>query len=273
MSRAVRHSAKIAVIAWSLCGAAARAQTIDSEQDASKEICANAFERTQETRRASQLLEAKRQALTCASKSCPALLADPCLSWLEELDAAIPSVVVAVLDATGSDRRSPVTVDGEPAPEVDAGRPLPLDPGPHLFETTVDGEVVRAEVVLRAGEQLRRITLRAKPIPPPDASDTPLTTVGWVALSIGAAGVIVGTVTGVLALSKKADLDEVCVDRSRCPSDRAPDIDTMNTLAHVSTAGFIVGALGVVAGTVLLLIGDDGPGEVGLGPTGLRVDF
>lgn len=235
----------------------------------SKDVCATAFEETQVLRAEARLIDARKQALVCAAESCPVLLSAPCLEWLDEIEAAIPSVVVAVVDAEGRDRPAEVTIDGRLVSEAASGQPVALDPGPHRFEVTVEGQKVAAEVVLRAGEQLRRVTLR-----PPgrrgaehtnDGAGTgdAATTGGWVALSLGGAGLIAGAIGGGLALAEKASLDEACPTKTSCPVERQGDIDTMMTLSHVSTAGFVVGAVGVAVGTLLLVVagGDDG-GEI-----------
>lgn len=227
-----------------------------------KERCARAFEATQELRRKGQLLEARKEAARCAARTCPAILAEPCLSWGDEIDAETPSLIVIVRDGAGVDAGGPVMVDGGVSERAASGRPVPLDPGRHLVEAEVGGEPLSATVVLRAGEKMRRVVLQpvahdAEPSEP--SGDAGLSIGGWAALGIGGAGLVVGAVAGGLALDQKLELDDVCPSPTSCPAERADDIAQMNTLSHVSTAGIVLGAVGLTVGTLLLLLdaGDD----------------
>jgi hypothetical protein len=66
---------------------------------------------------------------------------------------------------------------------------------------------------------------------------------------LGAVGVVVGTVTGVLALSTAAKVTPKC-RTDICPPSTASDLDTAKALAVTSNVAFALGALGVVAGLV-----------------------
>jgi hypothetical protein len=75
-----------------------------------------------------------------------------------------------------------------------------------------------------------------------------------IAYGVGAAGIAVGSIFGATALGKRSDLDAVCSNR-QCPPTRKDDITSLKTASTISTIGFIVGAVGVVAGTALLVFG------------------
>ena len=77
----------------------------------------------------------------------------------------------------------------------------------------------------------------------------------YVALGVGGAGLVVGGVTGFLALGKKSDL-KGCVD-TKCPSNQQDTLDGAKSMATVSTVGFAVGFVGVGLGVVLLLTGNN----------------
>lgn len=110
-------------------------------------------------------------------------------------------------------------------------------------------------------------------------------TIGWVSLGVGAAGVTLGAITGGVASSKRGDLNKSCnVETRVCPSGVADEVGTYNTLRHVSTAGFIVGGVGLAAGAVLLITVPRGGARystgsvkvspwVGLGSAGVRGSF
>ncbi len=104
------------------------------------------------------------------------------------------------------------------------------------------------------------------------------------AYGVGAAGIIVGAVTGGVVLAKDSALKARC-GGTTCPKAEQGTIDTIHTLGNVSVGGFVIGALGVAAGTVLVLAqpGKSGspPGgkagslagwSVGVGPLGLQCE-
>jgi hypothetical protein len=78
------------------------------------------------------------------------------------------------------------------------------------------------------------------------------TPVGIIALSAGAAGLIVGAVTGALALGQHASLSSECPD-GRCSTAHAGEVDTYRNLADVATVATLAGAAAAAAGVVLLL--------------------
>jgi hypothetical protein len=78
-------------------------------------------------------------------------------------------------------------------------------------------------------------------------------TAGYVLLGVGGAGLVIGSATGLLALSKRSSLNSRCVDgKSSCPPDAQSDIESMKSLATVSTVGFAVGGVGAVVGLILV---------------------
>jgi hypothetical protein len=86
-----------------------------------------------------------------------------------------------------------------------------------------------------------------------DTSPKKNNTLAYVALGVGGAGLLVGTITGVMAMSKKSDLE--CQGKA-CPSSQEDALDSAKTMATVSTVGFSVGLVGVGVGVVLLLTGN-----------------
>jgi hypothetical protein len=94
-----------------------------------------------------------------------------------------------------------------------------------------------------------------------------------VAVGVGGAGILVGGITGFLAMDKRSTLD--CPDDS-CTADKQDDVDSYNSLRTISTIGFIGGAVIAATGGVLLLTDNEkkevaritplvGPGRIGIG--------
>lgn len=71
-------------------------------------------------------------------------------------------------------------------------------------------------------------------------------------LVVGAAGLGVGAVTGVLAFVKIHDVESHCAG-VRCPPSERANVDAASTLGSVSTASLVLGGLGVAAGSILLI--------------------
>ena len=93
-----------------------------------------------------------------------------------------------------------------------------------------------------------------RPTPPaPEAeaspAEKPNRVPAFVAFGIGAAGLAVGTVSGLLAFGKKGDVSQACRgdDTSGCAS----QTNTGNRYADISTGAFIGGGVAVAVGAVL----------------------
>ena len=80
----------------------------------------------------------------------------------------------------------------------------------------------------------------------------PNRTFAYVAFGVGGAALLVGAVTGILAIGKHGDLKDACPDAT-CPSTKQSDVDSYKTMGTISTVGFVVGGVGVAAGAILLL--------------------
>ena len=84
-------------------------------------------------------------------------------------------------------------------------------------------------------------------------------TLGWVGIGVGGAGILFGTVTGLMAVSSRSDLDaHGCLDNG-CYVDQKDDVDSYNALRTTSTVGFVVGFVGAAAGVTLLLTAPESP--------------
>jgi hypothetical protein len=80
-------------------------------------------------------LRAERaELLICASLSCPPDIRNECIRRVDDVNAAIPSIMFEVKDAAGNDLSAvKVSMDGQTLTDRLEGIALPIDPGAHLF--------------------------------------------------------------------------------------------------------------------------------------------
>src|SRR5262249_51885827 len=108
-------------------------------------------------------LRAERvQLLICAAGSCPAEIRKECTQRVDEVNAAIPTVVFEAKDASGNDL-SDVSVrrEGEALAARLDGSALGVDRGPHPFVFESPGQPpVTKDFVVREAEKERHETIR-----------------------------------------------------------------------------------------------------------------
>jgi hypothetical protein len=109
--------------------------------------------------------------------------------------------------------------------------------------------------------------------PPPTRSHGP-TVITWAGIGLAGAGVIAGTVTGIMSLSKKSTLQGECPN-GICGPAAYSDYSAANTDATISTIGFIAAGVGAGVAVVSLIVGHDEPSALPAAPpqgeTGLVV--
>jgi hypothetical protein len=206
-----------------------------------------------------------KQAQVDAGKEVPAV--ERRLAWL-------------VLRVEGpSDPR--VTIDGAPVPNASLGARRAIDPGRHTIRVTADGFVStgRSVTLSEAQEQELTIKLDTPPevelqesptpaAPPPEAEHKKPNIPMWVAFGAGGAGLIFGSVTGVIALNKHADLEPQCPNGD-CPYELDDEVSSFRTFGTLSGIGFGVGVAGIATGAVLFFTNKSGSSssETGTGIT------
>jgi hypothetical protein len=85
---------------------------------------------------------------------------------------------------------------------------------------------------------------------------SPQRTLGWATLGVGAAGIAVGSITGLMALSKHGEIEdhEACAD-DRCARAGGSEelVNSYNSLRTFSSIGFIAGGVLAAGGAALIL--------------------
>jgi hypothetical protein len=158
------------------------------------------------------------------------------------------------------------------APAVVATQPFPATPanqqpaGPMLAPQAP--QVPQDGLPMASGPTLAE----TQPAPP---SSSVQRTWGWVALGVGAAGLLTGVVAGIDVLTNSG-LRDNCPGGTCDPSKVGSDsISSYNSMRTLSTVGFIVGGIGTAAGVTLLLWApkqEQGPrAALWLGPSSMGV--
>lgn len=179
-----------------------------------------------------------------------------------------------------------VTLDGAPLDNARIGRALSVDPGQHLIEfSDGTGGMSRREVRLEGNQSLRvvlpapRVSGRragsgARSANVEEEPTSSRRTWAYIVGGIGVTGVLVGSVTGILVLAKKSDVDEFCRDvsgdRAECEAEGIAASNSAKKLGAVSTIAFATGAVGLAAGITLLLT-EPASNSSGTRPSGWRV--
>ncbi len=213
----------------------------------------------------------------------PALLAavDDAQRELAALGPRVPGVIINV---KGTDTAK-VTLDGAEVSAAAFGVKRPADPGQHVVRAGAVGFTPAEATVTLTEGKVETVTLELKPGPggpPPvtvgpqpggpqpgglqpgggatpsdaDSSSGPLRrTLGIVGIAVGGAGLVMGAVTGGLALSKHSSLLSNCPG-GHCPSGSQSlyqsDVNSYNLMGTLSTAGFVGGGVLAAGGIILL---------------------
>jgi hypothetical protein len=139
--------------------------------------------------------------------------------------------------------------------------PYKLNPGAHAVLARAGAKETTATVQVAMGEtQQVELHLDSAAEAAPDTATTPASSssgvplVSWVGFGVGAAGLVMGSVTGVMALSREGDLSDKCPAK-RCTRDSESDLDGAQTMATLSTIGFIVAGVGAAVGVIGIVAG------------------
>jgi hypothetical protein len=163
---------------------------------------------------------------------------------------------------------------GNEAPSASSFELL-IDPGRHLFVSSRPGapDQVVSETFESGASRELVLGGASEPAPKKDAAPIHVTaeapsgsskkTWAFVAYGVGGAGLITGSVFGLLAIGKKSHLDSAghCPTPQTCLPEDQDDIDAANRDAWIATGGFVVAGLGAGLGTYLLLT--SGPDKTG----------
>jgi len=163
-----------------------------------------------------------------------------------------------------------VSIDGVAVPAAAVGVRRAINPGSHEFSAAANGYLNSSKTLKLAEGQEGSVALelqvdpnqhQAEPVldtpPPVQVVISPPTrnrTPAYVAFGVGAAGLVVGGVSGALWLGKHSTLKAHCPSPDTCPPAYQDTVNAYDTLGIVSGVGFAVGVAGVATGVTLWVL-------------------
>jgi hypothetical protein len=251
------HRPSCTVVAWLLASAAVMLGPVAEASD--KSACLDAHAEAQRLRRAGHVKAARASLIACSAASCPPLVSRDCTTWVSELEAEQPTVIISSHDEAGRDVGAVrVTVDDALLTSQLDGRPLEVDPGEHVFRGQFpDGQVAESRIILRAAEKDRAVTLDH---PRPKPAVTPALTVSAAPPRKGppVAAFVLGGL-GVAALGSFAYFglrgrgDESHYDSTCRPNSSEADLDGLRRSYLVADISLGIAVLALGAATWLVL--------------------
>jgi tetratricopeptide (TPR) repeat protein len=181
----------------------------------------------------------------------------------DELGRRIPAVQL-VITGVDAGQVPEVTIDNEPLPPAVLNVPRKVNPGTHNIVVKAGGNEKKIEVsVVEKETKTVNVDLKEKPAESGktvkvdtsnvDESSTPkILMFGGFGLAV--VGIGVGSVTGLMSMSKVDEIKENCNAENKCRSDQAGAIDDAKMLGNISTLAFAAGGLGAAIGIVGLVM-------------------
>ena len=257
--------------------------------DGMMHVPSTAIEVAKTLARLGQLVEARDQALALLRlpkadpEPAPFLAARAEAERLAaSLGARIPALALHVTGLAANEVPT-VRVDGEIVTSDSLPLPRSANPGLHHVVASAAGRADVAREVQLAEGQTAPVELPFGPalaapaptpvvapallpaVPPdlPPASRSPGVAT-WTALGVGAAGLVVGTIAGILELSKASTVKGQCPGHA-CPESERGALGDANTMANVSNVALLVGVAGGALGGVLYFTAPRGPVQPSVG--------
>jgi hypothetical protein len=231
--------------------------------------CSQAYEKAQEEKAAGRLNSAIAQLKDCVDTSCPGFIREDCSRWMNEAEAALPSVVFAVRRDGKDQLEVEVTCDGAVLAQALDGKAIPVDPGPHNFTIRIPGfDPIERQLLVREGERNRMVeadfrTPRANPFAgvdevaaAPSGSGARRTTLTYGLAGVGALGVGGFALFAVLGSRQQSDLEHRCA-----PACSSAQVDSVKTKYLVADLSLGIGVAALGAATYLLLTNRGGKAD------------
>lgn len=155
-----------------------------------------------------------------------------------------------------------ITRDGAVVSSPSFGAAIPIDAGAHTIEAHAPGyKPFVTKITIGASQDSQTVNVPALEVDTteaasPKANSNGQKILGGALVGVGAVGLVVGSVFGVVALGKKSSASnpKLCSsDFSVCNSEGKQDVDSAKTDGFISTVALLGGGVFVAAGAVIFL--------------------
>jgi hypothetical protein len=214
------------------------------------------FERSGKTASAWSSFNEARQ---MAARQSDAQRADEAERRATQLEAILTRLLLTA-PSRGLPAGIEIQIDGQPLDAAVIGTAIPVDPGTHTVMVRRADASSSTTVKAPRGPLTVTIELAAPVAPAAPAAPPPPPASGWNAQRIagvsigvmGLAGVVVGSIFGVQAISGKA-ADGHCDELNHCDSIGAPLRRDGIRAGNISTVTFLIGGLALAGGVTLII--------------------
>ena len=221
--------------------------------------CGAAYEEAQVARSESRLRAARDHLATCMRAECPEFVRNDCARWLNEVELALPSIVLVAKSGAIELEDVQVSIDGAPLRDRIDGKAVTVDPGRHVLHFEAAGRApVDVEVIVHEGDKNRMVEAtfannQPKSAPRAPAEHAPAIqahnrTLPYALFGVGMLGLAGFTTFALLGNSDKHGLESRCAPD--CPNAEVSTLHTKYVVADVSLA---IGAVAIGAASYLLL--------------------
>jgi hypothetical protein len=189
------------------------------------------------------------------------------------LSARIPTLTIALANLP-TDAKATLRLDGQTVPLASLAAPRLLDPGKHEIVVEIEGGGVVRQTIELVERDRREVAIDVAPALPPKVTpktETPRVptptptpapepaprrdegsrsrtpTLAYVGFGVAGAGLVLGTVTGLVTLGRGSTLKDECPGGA-CDPRYADDLSRTRTLGNVSTISFVVAGVGLGVG-------------------------
>jgi hypothetical protein len=219
--------------------------------------CLASYERAQVLRRDHRLGRARAELKSCSRVVCPSLARNDCINWLDQVQAAFPSLTIRAVKNGVDLANVRIVEDNEVVATRLDGTSLEVEPGEHAFRfETDDAPAVTMTIVVREREKDRIVPVA---FASPHSAGSPREEVGtlarpmpvgaWVLGGVGLAGIASFAVLGSLAKNDQSALQGSC-----SPNCTQGSIDKVKNEYIAADVGLGVGAASLVAAGVWYLL-------------------
>lgn len=170
------------------------------------------------------------------------------LAELLSLEDELPYLVLELRSSRGDTPRPQVTVDGARWSSESFGVWVAQDPGEHVVEAAFGARIER-HVVRLAPRDRQRLLLGA----PVDDGSKLRAPLAISAFGVSAIGLGAGIGFAVHGGNLRNELDASCPE-GICPQSRADTLRNYRTVRDLSTAGYVVSAVGAATGVIVLAL-------------------